>query len=56
MIPGADLFTVEILGGFGLVRYFVLFVIDIGIRRVYRAGITSQPSEACTKQSLATQL
>jgi putative transposase len=46
VIAGADFFTVEVLRGFGLVRYFVLFVIDIGTRRVHVAGITSQPSEA----------
>ena len=45
-IAGADFFTVEVLTPFGLVRYFVLFVIDIGTRRVQIAGITSQPSEA----------
>ena len=50
VIAGADLFTVEVLRGFGLVRYFVLFVIDIGTRRVHVAGITSQPSEAWMKQ------
>ena len=50
VIAGADFFTVEVLRGFGLVRYFVLFVIDIGTRRVHVAGITSQPSEAWMKQ------
>lgn len=49
-IAGADFFTVEVLTPFGLVRYFVFFVIDIGSRRVHIAGITNQPSEAWMKQ------
>ena len=49
-IAGADFFTVEVLRGFGLVRYYVLFVLDIGSRRVHVAGITDQPSEAWMKQ------
>lgn len=49
-IAGADFFTVEVLRGFGLVRYCVFFVIDIATRRVHIAGITSQPSEAWMKQ------
>jgi putative transposase len=49
-VAGADFFTVEVLRSFGLVRYFVFFVIDIGTRRVHIAGITNQPSEAWMKQ------
>jgi transposase InsO family protein len=49
-IAGADFFTVEVLRGFGLVRYIVFFIIDIGTRRVHIAGITNQPSEAWVKQ------
>jgi putative transposase len=49
-IAGADFFTVEVLRPFGLVRYYVLLVIDIGTRRVQIAGITSQPSDAWMKQ------
>jgi transposase InsO family protein len=49
-IAGADFFTVEVLRGFGLVRYFVFFVIDIKTRRVHVAGITNQPSEAWMRQ------
>ena len=49
-IAGADFFTIEVLRGFGLVRYFVFFVIDIGTRRVHIAGITNQPSEAWMRQ------
>jgi putative transposase len=44
-IAGADFFTVEVLRGFGLVRYWVMFVIDVGTRRVHIAGISEQPSE-----------
>jgi len=29
-IAGADFFTVEALGDFGLVRYWIFLVIDIG--------------------------
>ncbi|MGE5783423.1 MAG: hypothetical protein ACM3ZE_02495, partial [Myxococcales bacterium] len=49
-ISGADFFTVEVLRGFGLVRCYVFFVIDIATRRVHIAGITDQPSEAWMKQ------
>ena len=50
-IAGADFFTVEVLTPFGMVRYFVLFVIDIGSRRVRIAGISNQPCEAWMKQN-----
>jgi putative transposase len=49
-VQRADFFTAEVLRGFGLVRYYVFFVIDIATRRVNIAGITSQPSEAWMKQ------
>ena len=49
-IAAADFFTVEVLTLRGLVRYFVVFVIDIETRRVEIAGITSQPCEAWMKQ------
>jgi len=49
-IAGADFFTVEVLRVFGLVRYYVFFVIDIATRRVHIAGITSQPNETWMKQ------
>jgi Integrase core domain len=49
-IAGADFFTVEVLRPFGLVRYFVFFVIDIGPRRVQIAGISKQPSGAWMTQ------
>ncbi|MBN1655979.1 MAG: transposase [Deltaproteobacteria bacterium] len=41
-IVATDFFTVEILRPFGLVRYYVLFVIDIETRRVHIAGIAHQ--------------
>jgi hypothetical protein len=41
-IAAADFFTVEVLTLTGLVRYFVLFVIDLKTRRVQVAGITHQ--------------
>ena len=34
-IAGADFFTVEVLRGFGLVRHYVFFVIDIATRGVH---------------------
>src|SRR5512147_979293 len=50
-IAGADFFTLDVLRGFGFVRYWVMFVIDIGTRRVHiaascpRRGPTCQPCE-----------
>jgi len=49
-IAGGDFFSVEVLSPFGLIRYFVFFVIDIGSRRVHIAGITNQLSEAWMMQ------
>ena len=43
MIVGMDFFTVELVTLFGLVRYHVLFVIDIGTRTVAIAGIGRDP-------------
>jgi hypothetical protein len=42
-IGAMDFFTVEALTLVGLVRYSVLFVIDIATRRVYIAGIAREP-------------
>ena len=42
-IAAADFFTIEVVGLFKLVRYYVFFVIDIATRRVEIAGITQQP-------------
>ncbi len=43
-IAATDLFTVEVVNPFGLVRYHVLFVIDIATRCVCIGGITSDPT------------
>jgi putative transposase len=42
-IAATDFFSVEVLTRVGLVRYFVLFVIDLKTRRVEIAGIVRQP-------------
>ena len=49
-IVAMDFFTVEVLTLGGLVRYHVLFVIDLSTRRVHIAGITSQPHGDWMKQ------
>jgi transposase InsO family protein len=49
-IAATDFFSVEVLTASGLVRYFVLFVIDLKSRRVEIAGIVHQPHEAWMKQ------
>ena len=49
-IAATDLFTVEVLTARGLIRYFVLFVIDLETRRVEIAGIVHQPYEDWMKQ------
>src|SRR6266540_4811867 len=49
-IAATDFFTVEALTLAGLARYFVLFVMDIGTRRVHIAGIVRQPHDAWMKQ------
>jgi putative transposase len=41
-IAAADFFSVEVLTRGGLVRYLVLFVIDLKTRRIHVAGVTSQ--------------
>ncbi len=43
-IAATDFFTVEVVTWRGLVRYFVLFVIDLKSRRVEIAGITASPN------------
>ena len=42
-IAAADFFSVEVLTLTGLVRYFVLFVIDLQTRRVQIGGVVRQP-------------
>src|SRR6266850_5425794 len=42
-----DFFTIEGITWRGLVRYFVLFVIDLKTRQVEIAGIVTSPDGAC---------
>ncbi len=49
-IAAADFFSLEIITKAGLVRYFVLFVIDLKTRRVEVAGIIQQPNGDWMKQ------
>src|SRR5262245_51360294 len=46
VIAAADFFTVEVLTAGGLVRYFVMFVIELKTRRIHIAGINAQPERA----------
>lgn len=43
-IAAADFFAIEVLTMHGLVRYFVLFVIELRTRKVEIAGITADPN------------
>ena len=45
VLAAADFFTVEVWTRSGLVRFVVLFVIELSTRRVEIAGITTQPDE-----------
>jgi hypothetical protein len=49
-IAAADFFSVEVLTRGGLVRYLVLFVIDLKTRRVHIAGLTCRPDGAWIAQ------
>jgi putative transposase len=49
-IAATDFFSVEVLTRVGLIRYFVLFVIDPKTRRVEIAGIVRQPDGEWMKQ------
>ncbi len=49
-IAATDFFSVEVLTPRGLVRYFVLFIIDLETRRVEIAGIAQQPDGEWMKQ------
>jgi putative transposase len=51
LIGAADFFTTEVWTARGLVRYFTLFVIDIGTRRVHIAGTTTNPDSAWMEQT-----
>ncbi len=50
ILSAMDFFTVEVLTITGLVRYYVLFVIDLKSRPVQLAGIVEQPYEAWMRQ------
>ncbi len=49
-IVATDFFSVEVLTRWGLVRYLVLFVIDLETRRVEIAGIAQRPDGDWMKQ------
>jgi hypothetical protein len=49
-IATTDFFSVEVVTRSGLVRYFVLFVIDLKTRRVEIAGILSRPDGEWMRQ------
>jgi transposase InsO family protein len=49
-IAATDFFSVEVITGSGLVRYFVLFIIDLKTRRVEIAGILRRPDGAWMSQ------
>ncbi len=50
VVAAADFFSVEVLTWTGLVRYQVLFVMDLATRRVEIAGVTPSASGAWTLQ------
>ncbi|UCH84954.1 MAG: transposase [Candidatus Latescibacterota bacterium] len=50
LIAAADFFTTEVWTARGLVRYFTLFVIDVGTRRVHIAGTTTSPTSVWMEQ------
>ncbi len=49
-IAATDFFTVEVITWRGLVRYFVLFVIELQTRRVEIAGMVSSPDGTWMRQ------
>ena len=50
VISATDFFSVEVLTRNGLIRHFVLFVIDLETRRVETAGIVQQPDgDGCSR-------
>jgi transposase InsO family protein len=49
-ISATDFFSVEVLTRAGLVRYFVLFIIDLKTRRVEIGGVVRQPDGEWMKQ------
>ena len=50
VIAATDFFSVEVLTSVGLIRYFVLFVIDLKTRRVKIASIIPRPDGRWMKQ------
>src|SRR5678816_3231691 len=50
VIAATDFFSVEVLTLRGLVRYVVLFVIDLASRRVHIAGLVRHPHDAWIQQ------
>jgi transposase InsO family protein len=49
-IAAADFFTVEVVSWVGLIRYHILFFIDLASRKVEIAGITSNPQGSWMEQ------
>ena len=56
VIAGMDFFTVEVVTAVGLLRYHVLFVIDIGSRMVEVVGIARDPGGEWMKQMARNML
>ena len=46
MLAATDFFTVDLWSPTGLVRFYLLFVIDLATRRVHIAGISSEDPAA----------
>jgi hypothetical protein len=49
-MAATDFFTVEVLTAFGIVRYWVMLVIELGSRHVHIASITHSPAAGWTEQ------
>ncbi len=49
-LAATDFFTVEVLKLHGLIRYHVLFVIELSTRKIEIVGITVNPTGAWLKQ------
>ena len=50
VLAAADLFTVEVLTWRGLLKYYILFFLEIRSRRVWLGGITRHPDSAWMQQ------
>ena len=46
-IAGTDFFTMEVWTATGLKTFYILFMIELGTRRVHLAGITRHPNDMC---------